>query len=131
MQAVPGPQTTAWLLPSVPNCAGVALSSEWLVYSFHSFQPVVCSLPVRAVLFILLPSPARRGNSSPQRRAFLPSLFIPGTFKFPRQDTENFLELIWLTDLLMIEKWEILANCWQENAIKSLCVNNGAERLNV
>lgn len=80
LQTVTGPQTTVWLLYSVPNCAGVALSSEWLVYSLDSFQPLACFLPVGVVLFILLHSPARKGNSSSQTRAFLPSLLIPGTF---------------------------------------------------
>lgn len=80
LQTVTGPQTTVWLLYSVPNCAGVALSSEWLVYSLYSFQPLACLLPVRVALFILLHSPARKGNSSSQARAFLPFLVIPGTF---------------------------------------------------
>lgn len=54
LQTVTGPQTTVWLLHSVPNCAGVALSTECLVYSLSSFQPVAHCVPGRAVLFILL-----------------------------------------------------------------------------
>lgn len=133
LQAAPGPQTTAWLLPSVPNCAGVALSSEWLVYSFHSFQPVVCSLPVRACALHPPSLASMEREFFPSEKSFPPfplnSRHIH--FKFPRQDTENFLKLIGLTDLLTIEKWEILVNSQPENAVKSLYFKNRAERLKV
>lgn len=80
LQAVAGPQTTVWLLCSVPRGAGVALSGERLVYSSYSFQPLAYFLTVRVVLVILLRSPAGEGNSSSQTRASLPFLLIPGMF---------------------------------------------------
>jgi len=131
LQTVTGPQTTVWLLYSVPNCAGVALSSEWLVYSLYSFQPLACFLPVRAVLFILLHSPARKGNSSSQTRAFLPFLLIPGTFVSNSQGRIlKISSLVGLQKFTYYRKCKILVNCWPESAIKSLHFKNTANRKN-
>lgn len=93
LQTVTGPQTTVWLLHSVPNCAGVALSTECLVYSLSSFQPMAHCVPGR-------PCSSSSLLTSQERKFFLSEWSFPPfplnsrhiRCKFPRQDIENFLK---------------------------------------